>query len=137
MWQKAFSVDHTPSGFWLLIVSAASQGFVMSTFESCLDLAKTQTALRALRHGHFPADIFDESAWDMMLHMYIAALRRQPIYIGNIINLTSNNKFVGNRWIKHLIAEEMVVSEADLTALTDVAMQQMHFYHKKALKAVQ
>ncbi len=34
----------------------------MAAFNDTLDLAKTQVALRALRYGHFPADIFDEYA---------------------------------------------------------------------------
>lgn len=108
----------------------------MSSFQNCLDLAKTQVALRALRYGHFPADIFDEYAWDMMLHLYIAALRHQPMYIDNVVNLISKNKFVGDRWIKHLIAENMVTSEGELVALTDVAMQRMNSYHKEALQAI-
>jgi hypothetical protein len=139
LWQKAHAaaVGPTPLSFWLLTFSIAPQGVIMSTFESCLDLAKTQVALRALRYGHFPADIFDEYAWDMMLHMYIAALRNQPIYIDNVINLTSKNKFVGDRWIGHLVSEKMVTLEADLVALTEVAMQRMHTYHEEALKAVQ
>ena len=109
----------------------------MASFGSCLDLAKTQVALRALRYGHFPADIFDEYAWDMMLHMYIAALRHQPMYVDNAVNLTSKNKAVGDRWIKHLSAEGMIDVDGEIIALTDAAMKRMNTYHEEALKAVQ
>jgi hypothetical protein len=109
----------------------------VAKFENCLDLAKTQVALRALRYGHFPADIFDEYAWDMMLHMYIAALRHQPMYADNAVNLTSKNKEVGDRWIRHLVADGMVEAEGEMVALTDSAMQRMHSYHEEAIRAVQ
>ncbi len=108
----------------------------MASFVSCLDLAKTQVALRALRYGHFPADIFDEYAWDMMLHMYIAALRQQPMYVDNAVNLTSKNKVIGDRWIKHLIGEGMIEVEGEIVALTATALQRMNYYHEEALKAV-
>lgn len=108
----------------------------MATFESCLDMAKTQVALRALRYGHFPADIFDEYAWDMMLHMYIARLRHQTIYIDNVVNLTSKNKVIGDRWIRHLTGEGMVAQDGDVVSLTDAAHQRMDAYHHEALAAV-
>jgi hypothetical protein len=109
----------------------------MASFESCLDMAKTQVALRALRYGHFPADIFDEYAWDMMLHMYIAALRRQTMYIDNAVNLTSKNKMIGDRWIKHLRAEGMIEVDDDVVALSETALQRMNAYHEEALTAVE
>jgi len=108
----------------------------MATFESCLDMAKTQVALRALRYGHFPADIFDEYAWDMMLHMYIARLRRQTIYVDNVINLTSKNKVIGERWIRHLTVEGMATQDGEVVALSDAAHERMEAYHSEALAAV-
>jgi hypothetical protein len=106
----------------------------MATFDSPLDMAKTQVALRALRYGHFPADIFDEYAWDMMLHMYIAAIRKQIIYLDNVVNLTSKNKRVGDRWIAHLIKEDMVVADGDIVALTSSCFVKMNDYHSQALE---
>lgn len=109
----------------------------MAKFDSCLDIAKTQVALRALRYGHFPADIFDEYAWDMMLHMYIAALRKQTMYVDNAVNLTSKNKIIGDRWIRHLLAEGMITQDNDIVALSEDAMRRMHDYHGAALEATQ
>lgn len=109
----------------------------MASFDGCLDLATAQVALRALRYGHFPADIFDEYAWDMMLHMYIAALREQRMYIDNAVNLTSKNRKVGDRWITHLLAEGMIEVDGEVIALSAKAMQRMHSYHEEALSAVQ
>lgn len=108
----------------------------MPIFDGCLDLAKSQVALRALRYGHFPADIFDEYAWDMMLHMYIAGLRNQIMYVDNAINLTSKNRRVGDRWIKHLQMEKMIEVDGDQVRLSDGAMSQMHAYHEEALAAI-
>lgn len=99
-------------------------------------MAKTQVALRALRYGHFPADIFDEYAWDMMLHMYIARLRGQTIYTDNVINLTSKNRVIGDRWIKHLSGEGIAKVEGEIVQLTDMAFGQMDAYHTEALAAV-
>lgn len=108
----------------------------MAHFDSTLDMAKTQVALRALRYGHFPADIFDEYAWDMMLHMYIAYLRKQTIYIDNVVNLTSKNKFIGDRWIKHLITEGMVQREGEQVKLTEDAFKRMNGYHEQAIELI-
>jgi hypothetical protein len=109
----------------------------MAVFKSCLDLAKTQVALRALRYGHFPADIFDEYAWDMMLHMYIAALRQQTMYVDNVVNLTSKSKMVGDRWIKHLRTEGLIEAEGETITLSEKALRCMNSYHEEALAAIQ
>lgn len=108
----------------------------MARFDSALDMAKTQVALRALRYGHFPADIFDEYAWDMLLHLYIAGIRQQTMYVDNIVNLTSKNKMVGSRWIKHLVAESMAVLDGDKISLTDTAYARMDEYHHRAMELV-
>lgn len=113
---------------------AVKQWVNMAHFDSTLDMAKTQVALRALRYGHFPADIFDEYAWDMMLHMYIACLRNQTIYVDNVVNLTSKDKILGDRWIKHLIGEGMVYCTDDKITLTDEAFAKMNGYHEQAIE---
>ena len=105
----------------------------MAKFDSALDMARTQVALRALRYGHFPADIFDEYAWDMMLHMYIASLRKQPMYVDNIVNLTSKNTATGSRWIKHLSAENMIDVDGDVISLSEDAFDRMNEYHSQAM----
>jgi hypothetical protein len=109
----------------------------MASFNNPLDMAKTQVALRALRYGHFPADIFDEYAWDMMLHMYIAALRDQTIYVDNVVNLTSKNKLIGDRWIAHLIKDGMVVRNEEKVALSESCLEQMNSYHLHALELLE
>ncbi len=108
----------------------------MASFENTLDMAKTQVALRALRYGHFPSDIFDEYAWDMMLHMYIGGLRGQTMYVDNIVNLTSKSKSIGDRWITHLIKLEIVETDGDLIALSKGGFDRMNEYHLQALALV-
>lgn len=108
----------------------------MVQITSCLELAKLQVALRALRYGHFPADIFDEYAWDMLLHMYIARLRAQPIYFDNVVNLTSKNTSVGSRWMKHLLSDRLAVADGERVDLTDDAFARMDEYHREALGAL-
>lgn len=108
----------------------------MARFDSALDMAKTQVALRALRYGHFPADIFDEYAWDMLLHLYIAGLRQQTMYVDNIINLTSKNRIVGSRWITHLVAESLAAVDGEVIVLTDAAYTRMDDYHNRAMELV-
>jgi hypothetical protein len=108
----------------------------MAHFDTTLDMAKTQVALRALRYGHFPADIFDEYAWDMMLHMYIGGLRKQTMYVDNIVNLTSKNKMVGERWIRHLMADNIVKLDGDKICLSDNGFERMNEYHDRAMELV-
>jgi hypothetical protein len=105
----------------------------MAHFDSTLDMAKTQVALRALRYGHFPADIFDEYAWDMLLHMYIASLREQPQYVDNVVNLTSKNKHIGDRWIRHLTMEGLASLDGDRVSLTPDGFSRMDKYHMEAI----
>jgi hypothetical protein len=106
----------------------------MASFDGNLDLAKTQVALRALRYGHFPADIFDEYAWDMMLHAYIAALRKQTIYIDNLVNLTSKSKKIGDRWVTHLIKLGIVELEGEIVRLSPEGFDRMDRYHDLSLE---
>jgi hypothetical protein len=113
------------------------KGKPMAKFDSPLDMAKTQVALRALRYGHFPADIFDEYAWDMMLHMYIASLRHQTMYKDNIVNLTSKSKVIGDRWIKHLSAQGFIAEDGDVITLSSEGFDKMHGYHQHALELIE
>ena len=107
----------------------------MAVFDDTLDMAKTQVALSALRYGHFPADIFDEYGWDMLLHLYIAGLRRQTLYVDDLINLTSKNHATGMRWITYLQNEKMIEVDGDGIRLSDAEFQRMNVYHEDALTA--
>lgn len=108
----------------------------MAHFDSTLDMAKTQVALRSLRYGHFPADIFDEYAWDMMLHLYISRLRKQTLYIDNVVNLTSKNTIVGERWIKHLITESIVEVDGEQVCLSQSGFERMDRFHEHAMSLI-
>lgn len=107
----------------------------MARYENALDLAKSQVALRALRYGHFPSDIFDEYGWDMLLHLFIASIRKQTIYSDNLINMTSKNWTVGERWLRHLVAEDMVHRDQDVVMLTPKSLAQMETFHGEVLAA--
>lgn len=108
----------------------------MGRFDDALDMAKAQVTLRALRYGHFPADIFAEYAWDVMLHMYIGRLRNQSMYVDNIVNLTSKTKLIGDRWIKHLVSENIVETDGDSICLTANAFRRMDDYHARAMELI-
>ena len=62
-------------------------------------------AYRHRRQDFFDRDLFDECAWDMLLHLFIADLQGQPITDEHLVAEAGCSLPVGLRWMAHLEKE--------------------------------
>ena len=57
---------------------------------------------RAIRADHFPAELFHEPAWDMLLALYVAGEDRQATNIKALVTRTPAPATTAQRWLDHL-----------------------------------
>lgn len=68
---------------------------------------------RRLREQFFPADLFADPAWDMLLDLYAARLERQAVSVSSLCIAAAVPATTALRWIKTLTDSGMFVREAD------------------------
>lgn len=68
---------------------------------------------RRLREQYFPADLFADPAWDMLLDLYAARLERQPVSVSSLCIAAAVPATTALRWIKTMTDAGLFVREAD------------------------
>lgn len=90
---------------------------------------------RRLRDELFPAELFADPAWDMLLDLYAAKLDRSRVSVSSLCIAAAVPATTALRWIKTLSETGIFVREADhqdgrriFVALSDQATEAMHRY---------
>jgi hypothetical protein len=90
---------------------------------------------RRRRARHFPTRLLGEPGWDMLLDLYVAAWRGQPVSVSNACLAADAPASTALRWLHHLAVEGLVERLADETdarrhyvRLTDRGMKRMTDY---------
>lgn len=65
-------------------------------------MARSLLAQRAARLDHFPADLFHEPAWDMLLALYIAHEEGRIMNVKSLVSSAHAPVTTSQRWIDHL-----------------------------------
>lgn len=68
---------------------------------------------RRMREQYFPADLFADPAWDMLLDLYAARLDRQPVSVSSLCIAAAVPATTALRWIKTMTDAGLFVREAD------------------------
>ena len=68
---------------------------------------------RRMREQYFPADLFADPAWDMLLDLYAARLERQPVSVSSLCIAAAVPATTALRWIKTLTDAGLFLREAD------------------------
>ncbi|WP_271299809.1 hypothetical protein [Sphingomonas sp. CV7422] len=66
------------------------------------ELAKQLLAQRLARFDHFPAELFHEPAWDMLLALFVAHEERRTMNVKTLVGSASAPVTTSQRWIDHL-----------------------------------
>jgi DNA-binding MarR family transcriptional regulator len=66
------------------------------------ELAKQLLAQRLTRFEHFPAELFHEPAWDMLLALFIAQEDRRVMNVKTLVASANAPVTTSQRWIDHL-----------------------------------
>ena len=68
---------------------------------------------RRIREQYFPADLFADPAWDMLLDLYAARLERQPVSVSSLCIAAAVPATTALRWIKTLTDAGLFMRESD------------------------
>lgn len=68
---------------------------------------------RRMREQYFPADLFADPAWDMLLDLYAARLERQPVSVSSLCIAAAVPATTALRWIKTMTDAGLFMREAD------------------------
>ena len=79
----------------------------------CAQEALSILRSRARRYALFPAEIFDEHAWNMLLHLFVAHFDNEIMSESELIKRASTTIPVGRRWIAHLVTDAQVKARQD------------------------
>jgi len=66
------------------------------------ELAKQLLAQRMARFDHFPAELFHEPAWDMLLALFVAHEERRTMNVKALVGTAHTPVTTSQRWIDHL-----------------------------------
>jgi hypothetical protein len=70
-------------------------------------------AMRKMRCELFPAEIFDEHAWTMLLQIFVSLADNQTMTEDRLISLSGVSLKTGRLWIKHLVVDEQIEARSD------------------------
>jgi len=68
---------------------------------------------RRMREQHFPADLFADPAWDMLLDLHASRLERQPVSVSSLCIAAAVPATTALRWIKTMTDAGLFLREAD------------------------
>ncbi|SEH17128.1 DNA-binding transcriptional regulator, MarR family [Sphingopyxis sp. YR583] len=68
---------------------------------------------RRIREQYFPADLFADPAWDMLLDLYAARLERQPVSVSSLCIAAAVPATTALRWIKTMTDAGLFMREDD------------------------
>lgn len=86
--------------------------------------------VRSLRKVIFPSELFDEFAWNMMLHLFVGLANNQVMTERALIEKAGASEDAGRRWIEHLVKDRQVAErrdEDDVILTTDAISQLRKF----------
>jgi hypothetical protein len=83
-----------------------------------LQTAENLLRVRSLRSDVFPSEIFDEHAWNMLLHLFVAQAKGEEVSEASLVTLTGTSPDIGQRWLAHLVADAQVEPHANGGAVT-------------------
>lgn len=72
------------------------------TSHSNRDFAAELLRQRALRADHFPAELFHEPAWDMLLALFVAHEDRRTMNVKALVMCAQTPVTTSQRWLDHL-----------------------------------
>ncbi|MCJ7421918.1 winged helix DNA-binding protein [Sphingomicrobium astaxanthinifaciens] len=84
-----------------------------STAELSAETVRSVIRARRLREDYFPADLFHDPAWDMMLDLLAAEIQQIRVPVSSLCMAAAVPATTALRWIKTLTAKKLFVRRAD------------------------
>ncbi|RYF40558.1 MAG: hypothetical protein EOO38_21755 [Cytophagaceae bacterium] len=98
--------------------------------KECAQEASRLLSERDRRYALFPAEMFDEFAWNMLLHLFVHLANNDVMTEAHLIELSHATRSVGKRWIRHLVADKQIEDrhDGDDVTLTAGAVDRLRRY---------
>ncbi|TXC71230.1 hypothetical protein FSB78_09915 [Sphingomonas ginsenosidivorax] len=77
------------------------------------DAAKYLLNMRAQRKDHFPSELFDEHAWQILLILFVSLAGNEVVSERNLLEATGLPVASGRRWLDHLVQDGQVETRND------------------------
>ncbi|RZL18156.1 MAG: hypothetical protein EOP64_12875 [Sphingomonas sp.] len=83
----------------------------------------------------FPSELFDEFAWNMMLHLFVGLANNELMTERALIEKAGASENAGRRWIEHLVKDGQVAErrDDDDVILTTGAITQLRIFLDEVL----
>lgn len=81
--------------------------------KDCSQQAARLIAERDRRYELFPAEIFDEFPWNMLLHLFISLESNAVMSEARLCELSHAPMNVGRHWITHLVKDNKIEARKD------------------------
>ncbi len=69
--------------------------------------------MRALRKQHFPSELFDEYAWNILLILFVKLVNNEVVAENDLLDTAGLPVAVGRRWLAHLVEDGQVEKRDD------------------------
>jgi hypothetical protein len=114
--------------------TASLVGFHMTGDQKRRATAQYLIKIREVRHESFPSELFDEHAWNMLLHLFVAMANNDVMTEAAMVQLSGASHSVGRRWLGHLLADERIEDrvEGDDIILTASSVSSMRLFLDRA-----
>lgn len=90
--------------------------------------------MRAQRQKHFPSEIFDEQAWNILLILFVSLASNETVAEKDLLERTGLPVATGRRWLNHLVqdgqietrndGDDVILSASAVAAMRDFLDQQ-------------
>lgn len=77
------------------------------------DAAKYLMNMRAQRKTHFPSELFDEHAWNMLLMLFVSLAGNEVVTEKDLLERAGLPVATGRRWLNHLVQDGQVETRND------------------------
>jgi hypothetical protein len=76
-------------------------------------MAQSLLRVREVRQESYPSEIFDEFAWNMLLHLFVTTSNNEVMTENRMIDMSGASMAVGRRWLAHLLADGQISDRGD------------------------
>jgi hypothetical protein len=93
-------------------------------------IAQNLLEMRALRESAFPRELFDEYAWNMLLHLFVGLASNEIMTEVALCKRADVTTHAGRRWLQHLLNDGEIESrsDGDDVVLTPAAIDRMRSF---------
>ena len=77
------------------------------------ETARAAIELRRLRCKIFPSELFDEYAWNLLLHTFICHVENKTVSAERLYEKSGMTPSLGRRWLAHLVSDGQIESHND------------------------